>query len=347
MGPEPQGRDDGHLLRRDQPALHRRHRAAEPGRDLAAVGDRRHPDDALSGRHPQHRVRRRLGQGAGPRRAAGVADRGPAVGLQAHPGRRPDLQGQPGAARPGGQPAGEDQGQQPLLPKVADPLSPITFVDKINVPTSWPASGPTSRPAGTARPWPALHRHAAEVVHLHQRHPRRLAGPGDVQPLVRLPRALRRQGGADPALGLDPGRRAADLPGGDGDLRRDAAARPDPAAADLRGRAGRLRRRWRRFASSSTTAPAAPRPASPIRASSSRSRGSRPGHRGPRLVPLDRRRARARPARAPGADAFTWDADALPKTDFSGDTAAGPAASGPPRRPTTGRRARRAAPSPT
>ena len=40
----------------------------QPGRDLAAVGDRLHPDDALPGRHPQHRVRRRVGTGAHPRR---------------------------------------------------------------------------------------------------------------------------------------------------------------------------------------------------------------------------------------------------------------------------------------
>jgi len=40
-------------------------------------------------------------------------------------------------------------------PKVADPLSPITFVKKIKVRCSWPASGPTSRPAVTARIWPS------------------------------------------------------------------------------------------------------------------------------------------------------------------------------------------------
>ena len=102
VGPQPQGRDDGDLLRRDQPALHRGHRAAEPGRDLAAVGARQHPDDALSGRHPQHRVRGRLGEGTGPRRPAGVGHPGPAVGLQTDPGRRPGLQGKPGAARRGG-----------------------------------------------------------------------------------------------------------------------------------------------------------------------------------------------------------------------------------------------------
>ena len=38
--------------------------AAVPRRDLAAVGHRRDRDDALSGRHPQHRLRGRVGQGA-------------------------------------------------------------------------------------------------------------------------------------------------------------------------------------------------------------------------------------------------------------------------------------------
>ena len=74
VGAAQQGRDDGHLLRRDQPALHRADQPAEPGRDLAALGARRHADDALSGRHPQHRLRGRLGQGADPRGQAGAAD---------------------------------------------------------------------------------------------------------------------------------------------------------------------------------------------------------------------------------------------------------------------------------
>ena len=38
-------------------------------------------------------------------------------------------------------------------------------------------------------PGRALHRHRPQVVHVHQRHPRRLARPGDLQPLVRLPRS--------------------------------------------------------------------------------------------------------------------------------------------------------------
>ena len=78
--------------------------AAEPGGDHAAVGDRQHADDAVSGRHPQHRLHARVGEGPRARRQAGVEDRRPGVGAQAHPGRRQDLQGQPGAARRGDRP---------------------------------------------------------------------------------------------------------------------------------------------------------------------------------------------------------------------------------------------------
>ena len=86
VGGAQQGRDDGHLLRRHQPAVHRRHAAAEPGGDLAAVGPRRDADDPLSGRRAEHRLRRQLGEGAHPGGQAGVGDGGPGVGLQAHPG---------------------------------------------------------------------------------------------------------------------------------------------------------------------------------------------------------------------------------------------------------------------
>ena len=48
LGRARQGRDAGHLLRRHQPALRRRHPAAEPRGDHAALGDRQHPDHALS-----------------------------------------------------------------------------------------------------------------------------------------------------------------------------------------------------------------------------------------------------------------------------------------------------------
>ena len=79
------------------------------------------------------------------------------------------------------------------VPTVADPLAPITFVDKINVPV-YMACQWTDEQTGRPLPGPggALHRHPTQVVHVHERHPRRLARPGDLQPLVRLPAAVRR-----------------------------------------------------------------------------------------------------------------------------------------------------------
>ena len=80
VGAGSQGRDDGHLVRRDQPAVHGAARPARPRGHLAAVGPRRHRDDALSGRHPQHRLRGRLGAaapaGGGTRRTRTAGSRG-------------------------------------------------------------------------------------------------------------------------------------------------------------------------------------------------------------------------------------------------------------------------------
>ena len=88
----------------------------------------------------------------------------------------------------------------------------------------------------------------------------------------------------------------------------------------------RLRsRRSRRSASCSTTAPATRAiPAGPTRHSSSRSRASR--SRAPPLAPGTWRPmapSRDAPATGTRADAFTWDADARPLNDFTGDTGAG------------------------
>ena len=193
--------------------------AAEPGRDLAAVGDRRHPDDALSGRHPQHRA----SPSPGPRSASTT------------PSRRHPTAGSPGptsASRRATRPATDNQALHPeaadlmakirandhYVPEVADPLSPVHVrrqdqgAGLHGLPVDRRADRRALPDAGRA-----LHRHGPQVVHVHQRHPRRLARPGDVQPLVRLPAALRRQPGADPELRGDvQRRRAGDLPGGDG-----------------------------------------------------------------------------------------------------------------------------------
>ncbi len=89
--------------------------AAAPGRDHPAVGDRQHRHHALPGRPAQHRLRRAVGAGPGRRLEAGLADRGPGLGLQADPGRGSDLQGQPDPAHRSRGPDRQDL-QEPLLP---------------------------------------------------------------------------------------------------------------------------------------------------------------------------------------------------------------------------------------
>ena len=338
----PQGRDGRHLLRRHQPAVRRRDAPAEPRRDHAAVGDRQHADDALPGRHPQHGLRAVVGARTASHDAKPATDdRRPAVGARAHPGRRQDLQGQPGAARRGRRPARQGpRATSYYVPKVADPLAPITFVHKIKVPT-FLACQFTDEQTGGHCPTlaAALHRHQAQVVHVHQRRPHRLARPGDVQPLVRLPRALRRAAQAGAARPARARSRRSVFKAAIGRPRRDAAARPDPGPAELPAGAGRVRgaavgadpvRQRRR------RAPSRPR----TRASSSSFDAlPAPRHDGALVVPRAGRRARRHLQRraARGRDTFTWNTDARPPTDFTGDTPAARTACGRRRRPTTGR----------
>ena len=70
VGGARQGRDGRRVLRRDQPAVRRPDAAPEPVGDHAAVGARQHADDAVSGRHPQHRLHARVGEGPRRRRAS-------------------------------------------------------------------------------------------------------------------------------------------------------------------------------------------------------------------------------------------------------------------------------------
>ena len=236
-----QGRDGRRVLRRDQPAVRRPDAAAEPGRDHAAVGDRQHADDALSGRHPQHRLHARVGEGPRPRRRCPRRSRRPGVGAQAHPGGRQDLQGQPGAARRGDRPDRQGPPQRPLRAEGRRPAvaRPLRAEDQRAGLPRLPVHRRADRralPVAAA----ALHRHEAQVVHVRQRRPHRLARPGHVRALVRLPRALRRarrpqlpQGVRD-AAPLDP-------QGAHGRRGRRPARRPDPGAAELRRRARRVR----------------------------------------------------------------------------------------------------------
>ncbi len=245
LGARPQGRDDGHLLRRDQPAVRRAARSARPGGDLAALDDRRDRDDPVPRRHPQYRIRGRLGAAAPAGGRAGRAERRPALRLSADPERRSDLPGQPGAPWRGGQPDGQDPRQLSLQRAGCRSAGPDHVrpqdqgADVHGLPVGGRADG-----RALPRPGRALHRHQAQVVHVHQRRARRLAGSVHVRPVVRLLRAVRRPSGAGDEPGGGSRGRAGDLSAGDGaapNRRRHAAARPDPARADLPVRPVRVR----------------------------------------------------------------------------------------------------------
>ena len=107
---------------------------------LAAISplsrDRPDADDALPGRRPQHGLRGRVGQAAPARGAARRREDRPAVGATSASRRatRPARPTRRCTARPptcSRRSARNDT----YRPKVADPLSPVTFVDKIKVPT--------------------------------------------------------------------------------------------------------------------------------------------------------------------------------------------------------------------
>ena len=124
---------------------------------------------------------------------------GQAVGAQAHQGRRQDLQGQPGAARRGARPDRQGARQRPLRAEGRRPARARQVreedrrADLPRLPVHRRADRRALRVAAEA-----LHRHEAQVVHVHQRQPHRLARPRDVHALVRLPRALRRAPPAAP-----------------------------------------------------------------------------------------------------------------------------------------------------
>ena len=127
------------------------------------------------------------------------------------------------------------------VPSVADPVAPATFVHRIKSPVFLACQWTDEQTGGHCPDsGVALHRHAPQVVHVHQRHPRRLAGPGDLHALVRLPRALC---GSPRAESLSwPAKPGADhLPDRHGHPRGAAARRSDPGAVHLRGRARGLR----------------------------------------------------------------------------------------------------------
>ena len=202
---------------------------------------------------------------------------------------------------------------------------PITFVHKITCRCSSPASGPTSRPAATARRCrgasPARSRKwftFTNGTHIDSLDPATFNRWYDFLELYVAQRQPQLAAGRSAALA------PVIFSAGDGRPGRDAARRPDPGPAELRGRAGRVRgapagadpvrqRRRQRDAGRART-----------RASSARSRASRCRGRARALVvPRRRRGARRRqrrPRRAPTPS--PGDRTARPPTDFTGNTAA-------------------------
>ena len=194
-----------------------------------------------------------------------------------------------------------------------------------------PVGGRTDRRA-LPRPGRALHRHQPQVVHVHQRRPRRLARPVHVRPLVRLPGAVRRPPGADRKPGGDPGRRPGHLPAGDGspaDRPRHAAGRSDPDEPDLpigapglRGAAGgtgAVRQRRRPVAHGPIDGG---RSVPGVRAVLLDVPDS--GHQGPRSGTSGRGGAlRNAPPRRRGINRYTSNAKATPLTDFGTNTGTG------------------------
>ena len=228
-------------------------------------------------------------------------------------------------------------------PKVADPVSPVTFVDKIKVPifmacqlTDEQTGGhcPTlaEHLTGTERKWFTF----TNGTHVDSLDPETfnrwydfLISTSPEQAPITTPRRSRPPAPViyQEAMGISG---------------RDVAARPDPAAADLRSRARRRSSSCSRSAilfdngaGSSQAGPAA------TRASSSRSQLPHPGHDGPLVVPRAGRRPRrhARPAApAPTRSPGTPTRGRRPTSRATRPRA--PTACGPRRPRTSGRRTR-------
>ena len=189
---------------------------------------------------------------------------------------------------------------------------------------SWPASGRTSRPAATARRWPKHFTGTSRKwftftngTHVDSLAPETFNRWYDFLQLYVAKQAPIANSALIQAAAPVIYQEAMGITG------RDAAARPDPAAADLRAALAAFEQ-LPRSASCSTTARAARSRATRPRLRALVAELPDPGHHGPVLVPGDRaaRSPTAPPAQA-GADSFTWNAHARPLTNFTGDTAAG------------------------
>ena len=359
LGEGPQGRHDGDLLRRDQPAVHRAAAAAAPRGDLAAVDDRRDRDDALSGRHPQHRLRGRVGATSASTRPC------PPDPMPASRGRTSRSRAATPRARPTRSctPRPRTSTRRSRRTRTTTPRSPTRSTrsrscTRSRCPTFMACQWEDEQTGGHC---PELVRHFTGTsqkwftftngAHIDAIDPDTYNRWYDFLQLFvahQAPLAER---------GHHPSRRAGDLPAGDGapaDGSRHVAGRPDPAAADVRPRARRVRTRSRRSGCCSTTARARRplgtqtrgRPVSRVRAGL-RARSPSPARR---RAPGTSGRAARSPTtarRPPGINTFTANAHALPLTDFGSNTGTGGLWGNASQWRGTGSRTRPAPPSPT
>ena len=120
-------------------------------------------------------------------------------------------------------------------PPVANPLDPVTFVSKINVPTFMACQWEDEQTGGHCAD---LAEHFTGTKHkwftFLERRPYRLAGSVYVRPPLRLLGSVRRAESSDQESGISACCSSDRLPVGVRHLQRHPAARPDPGSPDLR-----------------------------------------------------------------------------------------------------------------
>ena len=205
------------------------------GGDHAALGDRPDADHALSRAASSTPASRSSGRRTAIRRrqAGRPRTRGQAWAYERIQEGDADLQGEPGAAHRGGQPAGARSGATTPTSRrspIRSRRSPSSTRSTCR--RSWPASGRTSRPAATARPSPSRFTGTDKkwFTFTNGTHVDSLAPRPSTAGTTSSSSTSRSETRSSTRSSR---RRAGRLPGRDGHHRRDPAARPDPARARL------------------------------------------------------------------------------------------------------------------
>ena len=335
VGAGPQGRDDGHLLRRDQPAVHG---AAPARRRLAAISPLSVLDATATTLYPGGILNTGFAVAWAKERQHEALPAGPNSG---QPWAYQQIQSGDTTCAANQVLHGEAADLSAKIAAnshydaaVADPLDPVTFVNKIKVPVFMACQWEDEQTGGHC---PELVRHFTGTTqkwftftngaHIDSLDPDTYNRWYDFLQLFVAHQAPIEN------VGDHPRRRAGHLPGGDGppaDRRRHAAGRPHPADPDVRPRPSPRSSSSRRCGCCSTTAPAQSptrnrepgRPVSRVRAGLLVAPG--PGHHRAHLVLRAGRRARRhaaderrRSTRSPS------NAHALPLTDYGTNTGTG------------------------